>query len=190
MAASLENVEAEMRLYAACFLRLEYGFEAEKKLDMLEISAVDAYDTGGVSEATDRGVKIAAKRDVAAGKLTGTSKLILRHELGHILDRESPLFPEFDEEIQHEKIAWTNAKPKNAAENWYKNLSVRTHIDPLKMAALGFPRPELKVSAEKLERGTRMEMKRMGRDSVFVDRNLAERFALLNLVENSRFYDA
>src|SRR5208337_5553471 len=106
---------------------------------MFDIKAVDAYDNGGVSEATDKDIKIAARRDIDAGKLTNTTKLIIRHELGHILDENSPAFPEFEEEIEHEKIAWVNAKPKTPAEHWYKNVSIRTHIDPLKMQSIGFP---------------------------------------------------
>ena len=78
----------------------------------------------------------------------------MRHELGHVLDENSPAFPEFEEEIEHERIAWVNAKPKTPAENWYKNVSIRTHIDPLKMQSLGFPRPETKVSEKQLKQAT------------------------------------
>ena len=39
-------------------------------------------------------------------------------------------------------------KPKTPAEKWYKNISIRTHVDPLKMQSLGFPRPETKVSPQ------------------------------------------
>ena len=120
------------------------GDQALKKLAALDIVAVDAYDSGGISETTEKYIKIAVKRDINAGKLTGTTKLIVRHELGHVLDEGSPAFPDFDEEIEHEKIAWVNAKPKTPAENWYKNVSIRTHVDPLKMQSLGFPRPETK----------------------------------------------
>ena len=188
METTAETIQEQMKTYARHFLKAEYGDQALKKLDALEIIAVDAYDTGGVSEATEKYVKIAVKRDIDAGKLTNTTKLIIRHELGHILDESSQAFPEFDEEIQHEKIAWAKAKPKTPAENWYRNISIRTHIDPLKMQSLGFPRPETKVSPQKLKQGTNWEMKRMKKDSVFVDRFLAERFALANLIENPDCY--
>jgi len=185
---ALERLEQQMRLYARRFLKAEYGEQALKKLKTVEIKAVDAYDSGGVSEATEKEVKIAAKRDVNAGKLTNTTKLILRHELGHVLDENSPAFPDFDEEIEHEKIAWAKAKPKTPAENWYKNISVRTHIDPLRMQALGFPRPERKVSSEKLEWARGIEIQKMSKSSPFVDANLAERFAMVNLVGDPEFY--
>lgn len=188
MTASAETIEEQIRIYAAEFLKANYGEDALKKLSALKIIAVDTYDCGGVSEATEQHIKIAARRDVMAGKLTDTTKLIVRHELGHTLDAEAPAFPEFDEEIQHEEIAWQKAKPRNAAERWYKNVSVRTHLDPVKMAALGFPRPEWKVPAEKLRRGMLREMLRMGRDSVFVNRFLAERFAMAHLVEDPDYY--
>ena len=188
MGTTTETVEEQMKIYASHFLKTEYGDQALKKLDALEIIAVDAYDTGGVSEVTEKYVKIAVKRDIDAGKLTDTTKLIIRHELGHILDESSQAFPEFDEEIQHEKIAWAKAKPTTPAENWYRNISVRTHIDPLKIQSLGFPRPETKVSPQKLKQGTNWEMRRMKKDSVFVDRFLAERFALANLIENPDYY--
>jgi len=178
------SVLEQIREYATCFLKTEYGDQALRKLAALDIVDVEAYDTGGVSEATEKYVKIAVKRDVNAGKLTGTTKLIVRHELGHILDENSPAFPEFEEEIEHEKIAWVNAKPKTPAENWYKNVSIRTHIDPLKMQSLGFPRPETKVSPRRLKQGTKMEMRRMQKGNALVDRVLAERFAMANLIEN------
>lgn len=187
-AATLRRLEAQMKNYAEDFLKTEYGTQPPNKLGALRITAVDAYDAGGLSEVTDEGIRIAAKRDVQAGKLTSTTKLVLRHELGHVLDENSPLFPDFDEEIEHEKIAWIKAKPKNPAEQWYKNLSVRTHIDPLKMRTLGFPRPETKVSPGWLRHATNVEMKRMRKDSVFVDRKLAERYAMANLVENPDYY--
>lgn len=188
METTSETIQEQMKTYARHFLKAEYGDQALKKLEILDIIAVDAYDTVGVSEATEKYVKIAAKRDINAGKLTNTTKLIIRHELGHVLDESSQAFPEFDEEIQHEKIAWTKAKPKTPAENWYKNVSIRTHIDPLKIQSLGFPRPETKVSMQQLKQGTKREVERMKKDSVFVDRFLAERFALANLFENPDYY--
>jgi hypothetical protein len=177
-----------MKEYAEDFLRAEYGEEGLKKLALIRISIVNSYDTGGISEATDTGVKLAAKRDVEAGKLTDTTKLVLRHELGHILDDRSPIFPEFDEEIAHEKIAWTKAKPKNASERWYENVSIRTHLDPLKMAALGFPRPETKLSPDQLQQGTIAEIERMKKDSLWVDEVLAKRYAMAHLIENPNYY--
>ena len=186
--AAIERIEEQMRQYAEDFLRNEYGAQALKKLETIRLSAVDAYDTGGVSEASETEVKLAAKRDVDAGKLTGTTKLILRHELGHILD-DAPAFLEFEEEINHEKIAWKKAKPRNAAEHWYKNISVRTHLDPLKMQSMGFPRPETKVLPKNLQQGVKSEVTRMKKDSVWVDEVLAERFALANLVENPNYYN-
>ena len=188
METSAKTIQEQIKEYAANFLKSEYGELALKKLSTLEILAVDAYDTGGISEATEKYVKIAARRDIIAGKLTETTKLIVRHELGHILDENSPAFPEFDEEIEHEKAAWVNAKPKSPAENWYKNVSIRTHIDPLKMQTLGFPRPEAKVPPQRLKQGTDAEMKRMKKDSVFADRHLAERYAMANLNENPDYY--
>ena len=184
----LKFIEAQMKKYAEIFLKTEYGDQALRKLEALNITAIDAYDAGGLSEVTDEGIKIAAKRDVDAGKLTNTTKLILRHELGHVLDEDSPCFPEFDEEIEHERIAWIKAKPKNPAEQWYKNISIRTHIDPLKMQAMGFPRPENRVSPEQLKQGTSIEINRMRKDSFFVDKKLAERFAMANLMENPNYY--
>ncbi len=77
-------------------MRSEYGEQAIEKIAPIHICAVDAYDTGGVSEATETDVKVAAKRDVTAGKLTHTTKLVLRHELGHILEN-SPILFEFEE---------------------------------------------------------------------------------------------
>ena len=68
------------------------------------------------------------------------------------------------------------------------NVSVRTHLDPVKMASLGFPRPEWKLALGKLTRGTIREMGRMSLDNVFVDKGLAERFAMVNLLENPDFY--
>ena len=188
--ATLKNIETKMKKYAENFLKTEYGDPALMKLEALNITALDAYDSGGLTEVTNEGIKIAAKRDIDTGKLTNTTKLILRHELGHVLDENSPLFPEFEEEIEHEKIAWLKAKPKNPAEQWYKNLSVRTHVDPLKMQVSGFPRPEYKVSPEQLKQGTTTEMNRMRKDSVFVDEKLAERFAMVNLIENPNYYDS
>jgi hypothetical protein len=108
--------------------------------------------------------------------------------LGHIVDEDPFNFPDFEDQIEREKKAWLNAKPKNAAEQWYKNLSVRTHVDPLKMAAVGFPRPETKVSQELLEQGTKAEVVRMKKGSLWVDENLAKRFALANLIENPNYY--
>ena len=186
--ATLKSIEKQMKIYAEHFLRTEHGDQALSKLETLDITALNAYDAGGLSEVTDETIKIAAKRDIDAGKLTNTTKLILRHELGHVLDSNSPCFPEFEEEIEHEKIAWRNAKPKNPAEQWYKNLSIRTHIDPLKMQVLGFPRPENRVSPERLKQGTNAEIKRMRKDSALVDKKLAERFAMANLIENPNYY--
>jgi len=178
-----------MREYAEEFLRKEYDEQALAKLSLIHISAIDAYDDGGISEATDKEVKLAAKRDIDAGKLTNTTKMILRHELGHVLDEGLPDFPEFKEEIKHEKIAWEKAKLKTTAEKWYKNISIRTHIDPLKMQALGFPRPETKLSPQQLQVGTLAEVTRMKKDSVWVDEVLAKRFAMANLVENPTYYN-
>jgi len=183
-----ESIEREIKEYAKFFLKTEYGDQALKKLERFEIKAIGAYDSGGVSEVTDKEIKIAAQRDIIAGKLTNTTKLIVRHELGHILDENSPAFPEFEEEIEHEKIAWRNAKPRNAAENWYKTVSIRTHIDPLKMQTMGFPIPGRKVSLKLLKHGTKMELKRMRKNSPLPDVNLAERFAMMNLVEDLNYY--
>jgi hypothetical protein len=183
-----EDIQGQIQEYARNFLKTEYGDQAVKKLATIDILAVDTYDVGGVSEATEKYIKIAVKRDVTACKLTGTTKLIVRHELGHILDKNSPAFPEFEEEIEHERIAWVNAKPKTPVENWYKNVSIRTHIDPLKMQSIGFPRPETKVSPNRLEQGTKIEMRRMQKGSALVDRVLAERFAMANLIENPNYY--
>jgi len=183
-----EGIQNQLEEYAKEFLKTQYGDQALKKLATLDILAVDDYDTGGISEATEKYIKIAVKRDINAGKLTGTTKLIVRHELGHVLDDNSPAFPEFDEEIEHEKTAWIKAKPKNPTENWYKNISIRTHIDPLKMQSLGFPRPETKISNKRLNEGTNAEIRRMKKSSHFVDRTLAERFAMANLIENPDYY--
>lgn len=189
METTTKSIERQMKEYAKYFFKTEYGHRALQRLKMFEIKAVDAYDTGGVSEATDKEIKIAAGRDIDAGKLTNTTKLIIRHELGHILDENSPAFPEFEEQIEHEKIAWVNAKPKTPSEHWYKNVSIRTHIDPLKMQSIGFPRPERKVSPKLLKHGLSMELKRMKRDSRFTDKILARRFAMANLVEDPCYYD-
>ena len=189
METTAKRIEEQIKEYAKYFLKTEYGDQALQRLEMFDIKAVDAYDTGGVSEATDKDIKIAARRDIDAGKLTNTTKLIIRHELGHILDENSPAFPEFEEQIEHEKIAWVNAKPKTPAEHWYKNVSVRTHIDPLKMQSIGFPRPETKVSPELLKQGINIELKRMKRDSLFTDKILAKRFAMANLVEDPNYYN-
>ena len=186
--SSTTKVEQEMKEYAENFLKTEHDDQAPRLIENLEIQAINAFDDGGVSEITEKGIKIAAKRDIDAGKLTSTTKLILRHELGHLLDKDSPAFPNFEEEIAHEKMAWANAKPKNAAENWYKNLSIRTHVDPLKMQLMGFPRPERRISASRLKRAARVESERMKRSSVFVDEILAERFAMARLIEDSEYY--
>lgn len=183
-----ESIEKQIKEYASFFLKSEYGDHALKKLENYNIKAVDAYDTGGVSEVTGKVIKIAAKRDIVADKLTNTTKLIIRHELGHILDENSPMFPEFEEQIEHERIAWLNAKPRNAAENWYKNVSIRTHIDPLKMQTMGFPIPERKVSPKLLKHGKNLELKRMKKHSPLPDKNLAERFAMANLIEDLNYY--
>ena len=176
-----------MHDYAAIFLKKEYGDQALRILDAIEIKALNSYDFGGVSEVTETDIKIAAKRDIDAGKLTNTTKLIIRHELGHILD-DNPEGFEFDEQIEREKQAWVNAKLKTPAEQWFKNISIRTHIDPLKIAAMGFPRPEMKIPHKLLNKGTESELKRMKKDSPSPDRNLAERFAMVNLIENSTYY--
>ncbi len=188
MQTTAENIEDQMKAYGIDFLKAEYGDEAARKLEMMEIKVIDAYDIGGISEITDKVIKIAAKRDIDAGKLTNTTKLIIRHELGHLLDENSPDFPEFEEQIEHERIAWTNAKPKNSAEYWYKNISIRTHMDPLKMQSMGFPRPETKITSDRLEQGICLELIRMKKDSPIADENLAKRYAMANLVENLDYY--
>ncbi len=190
MESTIKQIEKQMKEYAEDFLRHQGDEEALKVLDTIQIVAVEAYDSGGVSEATEKQIKIAAGRDINAGKLTSTTKLILRHELGHIFDETSPEFPEFEEEIQHEKIAWAKAKPRNAAENWYKNVSIRTHIDPLKMQSMGFPSPETKLTQEQLKWGIYLEVKRMKKDNPLVDEVLAKRYAMANLVENPNFYSS
>lgn len=189
MQSILQQIQTQMRQFAKEFLQAEYGSEeAAAVLDTIEIIAVDAYDVGGVSEVTEDHIKIAAKRDVEAGKLTSTTKIIIRHELGHIFDPQPEEFTGFEEEIQHERTAWLMAKPKNAAENWYKNLSIRTHIDPLKMQSVGFPRPQTKLSKEQLRQGIASEVLRMKRSNLLVDEVLAKRYAMANLVENPNFY--
>ncbi|MGD6935117.1 MAG: hypothetical protein ACQCN5_13025 [Candidatus Bathyarchaeia archaeon] len=188
MQSVTKKIEAQMNEYAKNFLKAEYGAEAQKKFESYIIKAVNSYDNGGVSEVTGNEVIIAAKRDIDQGRLTSETKLTIRHELGHILDENSPDCPEFDEIIAHEKIAWDNAKLKTPAEHWYKNLAVRTHMDPLKMQVLGYPNPETKVPKKLLQKGKESEMKRMSKNSVFVDEVLAERFAMANLTENSSYY--
>lgn len=188
MQPNAKSIECQVREYAKQFLQIEYGSEIAEKLQAFNIIAVDAYDVGGISEATDKDIKIAIKRDINAGKLTHTTKLIIRHELGHILDKTSTAFPEFQEEMEHERIAWKNAKLKTAAENWYKRVSMQTHKDPLKMQSMGFPRPETKVSRQQLRQGIRTELRRMKEDSPLVDRVLAQRFAMANLIENRYYY--
>ncbi len=190
MQTTAKRIEGKIKEYAKHFIKTEYGNQALKKLEMFDIKAVDAYDTGGISEVTDKNIKIAAKRDIDAGKLTNTTKLIIRHELGHILDENSPAFPEFEEQIEHEKIAWVNAKPKTPAEHWYKNVSIRTHIDPLKMHSMGFPRPETKIAPELLKQGINMELKRMKTDTLTADEILAKRFAMANLIEDPDYYNS
>ena len=189
MQTTAKSIEYEIKEYAEQFLKAEYGEQAAKKLTNFEIIAVDAYDDGGVSEITDEHIKIAARRDIEAGKLTETTKLIVRHELGHLLDQSSDAFPDYEEEIKYETAAWMNAKPRNAAEQWYKNLSIRTHIDPVKMQSMGFPRPERKVSSKMLKQATNMEIKRMKKESPFADAVLAERFAMANLIEDPNHYN-
>jgi len=188
MQTTAKSIEYDIKEYAEQFLKAEYGEQAAKKLTDFEIKAVDAYDDGGVSEITDEHIQIAAKRDIEAGKLTNTTKLIVRHELGHLLDQRSEAFPDFNEEIEHEKTAWINAKPRNAAEQWYKNLSIRTHIDPLKMQSMGFPRPERRVPSEMLKHATDIELNRMKKESPFADAVLAERLAMANLIEDPHHY--
>jgi hypothetical protein len=185
-----ETIEEQMKEYAKYFLKTEYGDQALKRLEMFDIKAVNAYDTGGVSEVTDKEIKIAARRDIDAGKLTNSTKLVIRHELGHVLDENSPEFPEFEEEIEHEKIAWAKAKPKTPAERWIKNISIRTHIDPLKMQTIGVPSPEKKVPPKLLEHGLNKELERMKRVSVFTDKILAKRFAMVHLIEDINYYAA
>jgi hypothetical protein len=187
--ATAKRIEEQIREYAKYFLKTEYGDQALKRLEMFDIKAVDAHDTGGVSEVTGKDIKIAVRRDMDAGKLTNTTKLVIRHELGHILDENSPAFPEFEEQIEHEEIAWVNAKPKTPAEHWYKNVSIRTHMDPLEMQSIGFPRPETKVSPELLKRGISMELKRMKRHSPLADEILAKRYVLANLIEDPNYYN-
>jgi predicted HD phosphohydrolase len=186
--STIQQIEKQMAQYAEEFVRNEYGPTAVKALDDIEIIAIDAYDEGGVSEATEEHIKIAAKRDVDAGILTSTTKLIIRHELGHILDDSSEYFFDFEEEIKREKTAWVKAKPRNAAENWYKNLSIRTHLDPLKMQSLGFPRPESKLSEDQLKKGIASEVERMKKYNPWVDEVLAKRYAMANLIENPNYY--
>jgi len=188
MEKASKRIEHQIKTYAKNFLKTEYGEEAAKKLEKYSIKAVYAYDGDCVSEVSGNEIRIAAKRDINAGKLTNATKLTIRHELGHILDEDSPEFPEFEELIEHEKIAWENAKLKTPAEHWCKNLSVRTHMDPLKMQSIGYPCPEIKVSQKQLKQATNTEVKRMQKDSVFVDRVLAMRFAMANLIENQEYY--
>ena len=188
MEKASKRIEDQIKAYAKEFLKTEYGEEAVKKLEKYAIKAVYAYDAQGVSEVSGKEIRIAAKRDIDAGKLTSATKLTIRHELGHILDEDSPEFPEFEEQIEHEKIAWENAKLKTPAEHWCKNLSIRTHMDPLKMHSIGYPSPETKVSPKLLKQATNLEVKRMKKDSPFVDKVLAERFAMANLVENQDYY--
>jgi hypothetical protein len=177
-----------MRHFAEDFLKAEYGDQALKKLAPYQFEAVYAYDFGGISEVTGNIIQIAAKHDIDIGKLTDTTKLTIRHELGHILDETSPDFPDFPEIIAHERIAWANAKPNTPAENWCKNLSIRTHLDPLKMQSLGYPCPERKVSPQQLQQAIAKEFERMSKDSPFVDVHLAERYALANLIEDPNYY--
>ncbi len=181
-----QQIEHQMMLYAKDFLKSEYSDTS--KFDF-EITALDAYDDGGTSEACGNHIIIAARRDLNAHKLTATTKLIIRHELGHLLDQPSDNYAEFEQEIGREKTAWKNAKPKTAGENWYKNLSIRTHMDPLKMQTKGFPRPERKISQHKLRKGIYAEVKRMAKDSVFVDKIFAKRLAMANLIENPNYYN-
>ncbi len=188
MQTTAKSIECEIKIYAEVFLKTEYGERAAQKLTSFKIKAVNAYDDGGVSEITEEHIQIAARRDVEAGKLTDTTKLIVRHELGHLLDQSSEGFPNYDEEIEHERTAWINAKPRNAAEHWYKNLSIRTHIDPLKMQSMGFPRPERKISVKLLKKATQLELRRMKKNGPFADATLAERFAMANLIENPDYY--
>lgn len=186
---TVQWIQGQLRQYAEGFLRAEYGAEAAAKvLGAVEIVAVDAYDDGGVSEAAEDHIIIAAKRDVEAGHLTATTKLILRHELGHVFNMSPDEPVDFKEELEHEKTAWAKAKPKNAAEQWYKNLSIRTHIDPLKLQSMGFPRPETKLSEVQLRQGVVAEVERMKKDSAIVDSVLAKRYAMAKLVENPNFY--
>jgi hypothetical protein len=185
-----EKLEAQMKAYAKEFLKAEYGAQAQKKLETYALTAVYSYDVGGVSEVTGKEIRIAAKRDIDTGHLTGETKLSIRHELGHIIDENSPDFPDFEELIAHEKIAWDNAKLKTPAEHWYKNLAVRTHMDPLKMQVIGYPTSENKISPKLLKKATELEVTRMKKDSPFVDEVLAERFAMANLVENKAYYSA
>jgi hypothetical protein len=189
MRASVEQIEGQIREYVEHFLKTEYGEQAVKKLAEYTIEAVYAYDNS-LSEVTGNIIKIAAKRDMDIGKLTDSTKLTIRHELGHILDENLPDFPDFDAVIEHERIAWVNAKLKTPLENWCKNLAMRTHLDPLKMQAIGFPCPEIKVSPDQLQRGISMEIERMSKDSPFVDEHLAERYAMVNLIENPNYYDS
>ena len=186
---TVQWIQGQLRQYAEGFLQAEYGAEAAAKvLGAIEIIAINSYDDGGVSEAAEDHIIIAAKRDVEAGRLTATTKLILRHELGHIFDMSQGEPANFEEELEHEKTAWVKAKPKNAAEQWYKNLSIRTHIDPLKMQSMGFPRPETKLSTAQLSDGIVAEVERMKKDSATVDTGLAKRYAMAKLVENPDFY--
>lgn len=189
MQSSVEQIERQIREYSEHFLKTEYGEQAVKKLAEYTIEAVYAYDTS-LSEVTGNTIKIATKRDMDIGKLTDATKLTIRHELGHILDENLPDFPDFDETIEHERIAWVNAKLKTPVEHWCKNLAIRTHLDPLKMQTLGFPCPERKVTPAQLKRGINMELERMSKDSPFVDEHLAERYAMANLIENPNYYNS
>ncbi len=188
MHVTAEEIGNQIRIYAQNFLATEYGTTALKRLKTLNVIALDAYDNGGTSQATDNQIQIAARRDIKAGKLTATTKLVVRHELGHLLDATAPDYPDFNERFTHEKIAWANAKPKTAAENWYKSVSLLTHLDPLRMQALGFPRPETKISSAQLMRGVAVERGRMERDCVFVDEGFAERLAMAHLVDDPNYY--
>lgn len=189
MQASAEQIVRQIREYAEHFLQTEYCEQAATKLAEYTIEAVYAYDTS-ISEVTGNVIKIAAKRDMDRGKLTEVTKLTIRHELGHILDEGLPDFPNFEELIEHERVAWANAKLKTPAEHWCKNLAMRTHLDPLKMQVLGFPCPQRKVSPKKLQHATNKELERMSKNSPLVDEHLAERYAMANLIENPSYYDS
>ena len=188
MEKASKRIEQKIRQFSEDFLRAEYGEEAAKKPEKYTIKAIYASDGDCISEVSGNEIRIAAKTDIDEGKLTNSTKLTIRHELGHVLDENLPDFPDFEELILHEKIAWKNAKLKTPAEYWCKNLSIRTHMDPLKMHAMGYPSDRTKILPKQLRQATKIEVERMRKDSLFVDEVLAERFAMAHLVENPKYY--
>lgn len=69
-------------------------------------------------------------------------------------------------------------------------MSYPNAYQPLKDAVAGFPRTETKISPEQLECGIAFEVKRIKKDSAWVDRVLAKRYAMANLVMDADFYSA